>query len=111
VQKTIVGLPFSSLSPHHLQRRFAVLLSMMLCFWMFASATHFHLSTEDVSGHHTSKDLCGVCASLPSAGAPPTVFAFIATADRPQVSAPAAILPLIPAPAAASYRSRAPPAV
>jgi hypothetical protein len=89
----------------------AVLLSMMLCLWMFASATHFHAQAEDPSGHHTTKELCGFCASLPGAGAAPSVSIFLARADRPHVLAPAKILPAIPALTTASYRSRAPPAV
>jgi hypothetical protein len=106
-----VGLPSSLLPPHRLQRRLAVVLSMLLCLWMFASATHFHLPAEDLSGHHTTKELCGFCVSLPAAGAAPATFAFVATADCQHVKAHTAKLPAPSAPATASYRSRAPPIV
>jgi hypothetical protein len=109
--KTIVGLPSSLPLPHRLQRRLAVLLSMMLCLWMFASATHFHVQPEDLSDHHTSKEWCGLCATLPATGAAPTVSAFARTVDRQQTSAPAEILAAGPVLAVASYRSRAPPTV
>jgi hypothetical protein len=109
--KSIVGLPSSLPPPHRLQRRLAVLLSMVLCLWMLGSATHFHLQGEDGSSHHSAKELCGFCASLPAAGAAPTVSTFILSADRQHVSAPAEILPAILPLATASYRSRAPPTV
>ena len=109
--KAIVGLSSSSLPPLRLQRRLVVLLSMMLCLWMFASATHFHVQAEDLNTHHTATDLCGFCASVPGAGAAPTVSIFARTADRQHVPAPAEILPAVPSLATISYRSRAPPAV
>ncbi|WP_218042712.1 hypothetical protein [Steroidobacter gossypii] len=110
-KKSIVGLPSSLLPSHRLQRRLAVLLSMILCLWMLASATHFHVQAEELSGHHTAKELCGFCASLPGAGAAPAVSVFITTAERQQVAAPAEILPIAPSLPAASYQSRAPPVV
>ncbi len=84
---------------------------MLLCLWMFASATHFHVQPEELNGHHTTKELCGFCVSLPGAGAAPAVSTFVHTADRPHVPAPAEILPTVPSLTPASYRSRAPPAV
>jgi hypothetical protein len=106
-----VGLPSSFLPHHRLQRRFAVLLSMVLCLWMLASATHFHVQAEELGDQHTSQELCGFCVSLPGAGAAPSASVFITTTDRQPVSAPAEILPTVPSLIPASYRSRAPPVV
>ena len=84
---------------------------MMLCLWMFASATHFHLPAEDASEQHTTKEFCGFCASLPATGAAPSLAAFVLTADGQYVLAPAEILLSDLTLTTASYRSRAPPAI
>ena len=84
---------------------------MMLCLWMLASATHFHVQADDLSGHDTTKEFCGFCVSLTGAGAAPTTFTFIPTADRQHVLAPTEIVAAVPTLATASYLSRAPPAV
>jgi hypothetical protein len=84
---------------------------MVVCLWMLAAATHFHTPLDDLGAHHTAKELCGFCASLPTGGAAPVVWTFVAIAHRQQFSAPAEITPALPSIAVASYRSRAPPAV
>jgi hypothetical protein len=106
-----VALSFFTSHPHRLQRRLSVMLSMVICVWMLAAATHFHTPLDDVDAHHSAKELCGFCASLPAGGAAPTVWTFVPTAHRQHCSAPVEILPAVPAVAAASYRSRAPPLV
>ncbi len=88
-----------------------MLLSMMLCLWMLASATHFHTQAEDLTGQHTPNELCGFCVSLSGAGAAPSAFVFIPTADRQHIPAPAEIVAAASTLATASYRSRAPPTV
>jgi hypothetical protein len=94
-----------------LQRRFSVLLSMVVCLWTLAAATHFHTPLDDLNAHHSAKELCGFCASLPTGGAAPSVWTFVTTAHREHVSAPAEILPALLPITTASYRSRAPPTV
>ncbi|GFE79288.1 hypothetical protein GCM10011487_12880 [Steroidobacter agaridevorans] len=106
-----MALSFFTSHPHRLQRRLSVVLSMVICVWMLATATHFHTPLDDVDTHHGAKELCGFCASLPAGGAAPTVWTFVPTEHRQFVLAPAEILPAVPAVAAASYRSRAPPFV
>lgn len=107
---SIVGLPPFIFLPRRLQRHLSVLLSLTLCLWMLASATHFHTQLDDVGTHHNANELCGFCASLPGAGAAPAACTFVPAAHRQHVPAPAAILPASPLVATASYRSRAPPA-
>jgi hypothetical protein len=106
-----VALPFFTSHPHRLQRRLSVVLSMVICMWMLAAATHFHAPLDDVDAHHSAKELCGFCASLPAGGAAPTVWTFVPTDHRQHVLAPAEILLAVPVVAVASYRSRAPPLV
>jgi hypothetical protein len=106
-----MAVPSSNLLPHRLQRRLSVMLSMVVCLWMLAAATHFHTPLDDLGSHHSAKELCGFCASLPGGGAAPSVWTFVPTAHRQHVSAPADIMPAIPTVSVASYRSRAPPAL
>jgi|SRR5687768_3718964 hypothetical protein len=106
-----VAQPFFTVLPHRLQRRLSVVLSMVICLWMLASATHFHAPFDDLDAHHTAKELCGFCASLPAGGAAPAVWTFVPTEHRWHFSAPAEIVPAFQAIATASYRSRAPPAL
>jgi hypothetical protein len=103
--------PSFTLLPLRLQRRLSVVLSMVVCLWLLAAATHFHTPLDDLGAHHTGKELCGFCASLPASGAAPTAWTFVPTEHRQHVSAPVEILPAFPAVTTASYRSRAPPAV
>lgn len=87
------------------------MLSMVICMWMLAAATHFHTPLDDVDAHHSAKELCGFCASLPTGGAAPTVWTFVPTSHRQRMLPPSEILPDVCTIAAASYRSRAPPIV
>jgi hypothetical protein len=106
-----VALPSFTLLSHRVQRRLSVVLSMVVCLWMLAAATHFHTPLDDAGALHNAKELCGFCASVPTGGAAPVVWAFIPTAHRQAISAPAEIIPAFSAIPVASYRSRAPPTV
>jgi hypothetical protein len=94
-----------------LQRRFSFVLAAALCLWILAAATHFHTPLDDLGAHHTGKELCGFCASLPAGAAAPAVSTFVSTAQRWHFLAPAKLVPLLYAISTASYRSRAPPAL
>lgn len=91
------------------QRRISGMLSLVLCLWLLAAATHLHGGDQDK--HHTRAvaHVCGFCTSLSSGGAAVSVVSFEPTivADAPP-SVPADIQPptvrLI-----ISHRSRAPP--
>jgi hypothetical protein len=85
-------------------------LSVTLCLWMFASATHFHTQDGEFGANHSTHELCGFCASVPSAGAAPALSIFVPTAHRQHFLAPAEIAPTVASLFTASYRSRAPPA-
>lgn len=104
-----VALSFLTSHSHRLQRRLSVVLSMVICVWMLAAATHFHTPLDEADAHHSAKELCGFCASVPTGGAAPTVWRFVPTEHRQFVLAPTEILPVVPAVVAASHRSRAPP--
>jgi hypothetical protein len=99
------------LLPRRLQQRLSIVLSVVVCLWMLAAATHFHTPFDDPGAHHTAKELCGFCASLPAGGAAPAVWTFIPTAQRWQLLAPSEIVPVLHAIGTAFYRSRAPPAL
>ena len=94
-----------------LQRRFSFVLAAALCLWMLATATHFHTPLDDLGAHHTAKELCGFCASVPSGGAAPAVWAFVSSAQRWHFPALANLVPALRPISTASYRSRAPPAL
>lgn len=96
--------------PRRLQRRLSVLLSVTLCLWMLAAATHFHAQDLEVGSHHKTHELCGFCVSVPGAGAAPSLSVFLPSALRQHFSPPAKILPSFATLSTASYRSRAPPA-
>lgn len=104
-------MPSSNLLPPRLQRRLSVVLSMVVCLWMLAAATHYHAPLDDPGSHHSAKELCGFCASLPAGGAAPSVSTFVPSALCRYVPASAEITLAIPSIRVASYRSRAPPAV
>jgi hypothetical protein len=106
-----VARPSFTLLHHRLQQRLSVVLSVVVCLWMLAAATHFHTPLDDLGAHHSAKELCGFCASLPAGGAAPAVSTFVPTAQRWHFPAPAEILPAFHAISTASYRSRAPPAL
>jgi hypothetical protein len=99
------------LATFRLQRRFSFVLAASLCLWILAAATHFHTPLDDLGAHHTAKELCGFCASLPAGGAAPAVWIFVPTAQRWHFLAPAKLVPVLRAISTASYRSRAPPAL
>lgn len=106
-----VTSPSLSFIPHRMQRRLSVALSMLVCLWMLATATHFHTPLDDLGAHHGAKELCGFCASVPTGGAAPSVWTFTPISHRQHFSAPSEILPAFCSLLTASYRSRAPPTV
>ena len=92
----------------HSQRRISGLLSMALCFWLLGFATHLHADEPDTHGSSVVH-VCGVCASVSSGGAAPTVVSFVATPDLDRHCFTADEVRILPSPALASYQSRAPP--
>jgi hypothetical protein len=106
-----MGRPSALPALRRLQHRFSIVLSAALCLWMLALATHVHTGDYEEDSHQGTHALCAFCVSVPTAGAAPTVVAFIVTAQPQSFSAPADIVPTALAPAAAAYYSRGPPLV
>lgn len=98
------------LALHQLQRRVSYVLAAALCLWMLAVASHFHAADYD-DAHQGTHALCAFCVSVPSSGAAPVVVAFVAAPQLHGFVPPAAIVPVIAAPAISGYYSRGPPLV
>ena len=90
------------------QRRFASLLSIALCFWLFAFASHVH-AHDEAGDHGRAPTNCSFCLSLP-AGAPSPDNHSVSI--EPAVAAPITVLAVVhhgeEVPSA--YLSRGPPA-
>jgi hypothetical protein len=90
------------------QRRGVLVMSLVLCFWLFAFASHVH-AHHDEGAHGKARTACTVCLSLPTGAPAPSLL---------QVSdAPAAIEPVSTRPQVcrdgevpSSYLIRGPPA-
>jgi len=94
---------------HRQQRRNAWLLTIALCVWLLAYATHVHADGEQGTSHARVTG-CHVCFSLPTGA--PAPAAYIADAPAPRSSAVVVDLrvPVRSHPAPSSYLSRGPPA-
>jgi hypothetical protein len=91
------------------QRRNAWLLTLALCVWLLAYATHVHADDEQGTSHARVAG-CHVCFSLPTGA--PTPVADIAEPPIPRFSAAMVDfrVPVPTHPAPSSYLSRGPPA-
>jgi hypothetical protein len=90
------------------QRRFALLLSVALCFWMFAFASHVH-AHEEAGDHGQAPTNCTFCLSLPAAApAPANDAASVETVTAAHVAVLAVVRVGEEVPS--SYLSRGPPA-
>jgi len=82
---------------------------LVVCVWLLAVATHFHVAGEDHSGQADKSHVCEMCAAL-SVGAPVAAPAFHLFSGAPPAPIAALPLRLVSIAAVASYQSRAPPA-
>jgi hypothetical protein len=91
------------------QRSRVVVLSLALCLWMVAFATHIHTDNNELSQDAPS-NACSFCLSLPS-GATPPAYSLVAL---PQFIATEVVAETVTALVAldvpSSYLSRGPPA-
>jgi hypothetical protein len=92
------------------QRRIATVLSLALCLWFFAYASHTHaegdFSPAQGIAHH-----CDICLARPASTAPPPAAISVPDAALFEVSPPSNAAPVFTAhEAPSSYLSRAPPA-
>lgn len=90
------------------QRRNVLWLSIALCMWFMAIASHLHAADEDAVGHNVSH-ACSFCFSSSNAAAPPQAFPIIVRVAASHAYDVATYVPPLPTDAPSSYLSRGPP--
>jgi hypothetical protein len=90
------------------RRPLSGVLILVVCGWLLAFATHFHVAGEDHPSKADSAHICEMCSAL-AVGAPVTAPTISFFAGRPVVPAKAQPVVVRSVALCASYQSRAPP--
>lgn len=85
-----------------------MLLSVALCFWLFAFAAHVHAG-ENHAAHGTAPGACTVCLSIPSGAPTSALLKFSATPATSEVTFKA-LERVVEAETPSCYLIRGPPA-